>query len=227
MWWPVATYQRVAPLIRPPPLCYPFPQWFEVYTIYVTRTAGCGRVSPVEFYRFRLRLREINRTFNQLMSSRKLLQQYAATSHDEARSFHPPSMAPQRHGASGDHPDGGHPVCPWWRSQLSLPPFVPPLFRPHHDDEAIVRPIVHNMLQCAAIAAETFPTTEPPRQFLVLAEPFVDANLTGPQLADGTGPQLQAGTGPQLRAVSHIYIEDRSIAVSCYADWPNWHGSSG
>lgn len=53
------------------------------------------------------------------------------------------------------------------------------VLHPRHDDEGIVRPIVHGFLQCAAFAAEMLSaTTGPSREFLILAEPSVEANRT-------------------------------------------------
>ena len=49
------------------------------------------------------------------------------------------------------------------------------LFHPRSDDEAPVRPIVHNILQCAALAAESS-SSAPAREFLVLSEPAVDTD---------------------------------------------------
>lgn len=53
-----------------------FPSGTNGYTIDVPHATGRGKVSPIEFYRFRLQIRDMDRTFNQLMRSRRLLQQY-------------------------------------------------------------------------------------------------------------------------------------------------------
>ena len=53
-----------------------FPYGTDGYTVDVPHASGQGRVTTVEFYRFRLQVRDVNRTFNQLMRSRRLLQQY-------------------------------------------------------------------------------------------------------------------------------------------------------
>ena len=46
--------------------------------------------------------------------------------------------------------------------------------QPRHDDEGTVRPIVHDILQCAAKVAEDFSSTK--RTFRVVAEPSVEGN---------------------------------------------------
>lgn len=66
------------------------------------------------------------------------------------------------------------------------------LFRPRDDDEALVRPIIHNLLQCVALRAESNST--PAREFLVLSEPAVDA-YTKDRVSDEAVAEVVADGG--------------------------------
>ena len=68
-----------------------------------------------------------------------------------------------------------------------------PLFCPRNNDEALVRPIIHNILQCAALAAESSSSASA-REFLVLSEPAVDPN-TKDRVSDEGIVEIVAGGG--------------------------------
>ena len=51
-----------------------FPYGTNGYSLDVPHNHGQGNVTPVEFYRYRVQVRNVDRTFNKLMRSRRLLQ---------------------------------------------------------------------------------------------------------------------------------------------------------
>ena len=61
-----------------------FPYGINGYSLDVPHNHGRGNVTPVEFYRFRVQVQNVDRTFNQLMRSRRLLQQYVCDQYSKA-----------------------------------------------------------------------------------------------------------------------------------------------